>query len=165
MAARRCFWLVLLLVVVTAASLLGCAEEGPPGQTGPSGSPGQAGEVITVTAPAPPPAPLPPEVGLTPSQAQPRVSFDAADLPSGVKPGEVIASSPARVRVAFKLTNGNGEPIGRTGLDPMRFTIAHLEVDPVTGLSRWLNYIFRTQQSPITGVEVTQPNDETYGTY
>jgi OmcA/MtrC family decaheme c-type cytochrome len=93
------------------------------------------------------------------------VSFASADLPSGVKPVEVIASSPARVRVAFKLTNDNGEPIGRTGLDPMRFTISHLEVDPVTGLTRWLNYIFRTQKSPITGVEVTQPNDETDGTY
>jgi len=165
MAWRKRFWLTLLLVITIGTSVIGCVDEGPRGPAGSSGNPGQAAEVITITTSTPPAAPLPADVGLTTRQAQPRISFDRADLPSGTQPVEIISASPGRVRVAFKLTDDNGDPVDRTKLDPLRFTISHLVVDSQTGLTQWLNYIFRTQRSPITGLEVTQPNDETNGTY
>lgn len=162
MAARRRFCLMLLLAMVTSVSLMGCVDEGPQGETGP---PGQPGEIIIVTTPPEDVAPLPPDVGLTPAQAQPRVSFDPADLPPGVPPAEVVSFSPSRVRVAFKLTDANGDPIERSALEPLRFTLAHLVMDPATGLTRWLSDILRTQASPITGLDVSQPDDESDGTY
>jgi OmcA/MtrC family decaheme c-type cytochrome len=164
MAARQWRWLILILVLAASLSLMGCAEEGPKGEPGPSGPPGQPGEVVIVRPPEEP-APLPPETGLTPRQAQPRVSFAAADLPAGIQQVELVAASPARLRVAFRLTNDLGEPIERTALEPLRFTLSYLQIDPVTGLTHWRSAIFRTQESPITGLTVQQPSDETGGTF
>ena len=120
MAVRRRFWPILLLILVIGVSMIGCAEQGPQGETGTRGPSGQPGEVITITTPPPDVAPLPPEAGLTTRQAQPRVHFDPTTLPAGVRQVEVVADSPARVTVAFTLTNDHGDPIDRTALEPLR---------------------------------------------
>jgi OmcA/MtrC family decaheme c-type cytochrome len=150
---------ILLLVLTVVVSLMGC-ERGPQGEQGATGPPGQPGEVITVTTPPPDVAPLPSETGLTTRQAQPRVHFDPAALPAGVPQVEVVPGSPARVTVAFTLTDDTGTPIDRSVLDALRFTLSHLDVEPQTGLTHWVSDILRTQRSTITSITVTQPNDE-----
>jgi hypothetical protein len=162
---RQHFWPLLFLLLVLGVSMLGCSERGPQGEQGASGSSGQAGEVIIVTTPAPDVEPLPSDTGLTTRQAQPRVHFDPAALPSGVPQVEVVPGSPARLIVAFTLTDDTGAAIDRAVLQPLRFTLAHIEVDPQSGLTGWLSDIFRTQASRITDLTVTQPADETNGTY
>src|SRR5437867_2929054 len=152
MTATWRFWLTLLLVLVISADMLSCVEQGPPGETGASGPSGPPGEVITVTAPPPNVAPLPSETGLTTRQAQPRVHFDPAALPAGVPQVEVVPGSPARVTVAFNVTDDNGTPIDRSVLDALRFTLSHLDVEPQTGLTHWVSDILRTQKSTITGL-------------
>jgi OmcA/MtrC family decaheme c-type cytochrome len=160
MAAGRVYWLGMLLVLVLGMSIVGCSDEGPQGEQGPAGPAGPEGP------PGPPgPASRPPAGQLTPDQAQPRVSFDADDLPDGVPPAEIVTDGSARVRVAFRLTNAEGDPLALEDLEPLRFTLSHLEVDSASGLTRWLSYIFRTQESPITGLSVMQPDNETDGTY
>ena len=72
---------------------------------------------------------------------------------------EVVPGSPARVTVALRLTDDTGTPIDRSVLDALRFTLSHLDVEPQTGL-HWVSDILRTQRSTITGITVTQPNDE-----
>ena len=166
MAVQQHFWPISLLVLTMVVSMIGC-EQGPQGEPGPSGPPGQAGEVIIVTTPPPDVAPLPPNTGLTPQQAQPRVHFDPAMLPAGT-PQVEISGSPARLTVAFTLTDDTGAPLDRAVLDPLRFTLSHLDVEPQTGLTHWLSDIFRTQTSqtpPLTGLTVLQPFEETNGTY
>ena len=162
MATGRDYWLGILLMLVLGMSMsvIGCAEEGPMGEQGPPGPPGEAG-------PPGPPGPTPqiPSGELTPNQAQPQVSFDVADLPAEVPQVEIVTAGTAQVRIAFILTNAEGKPLALADLEPLRFTLSHLEVDAVTGLTRWLSYIFRTQQSPITGLTVMQADNETDGTY
>ena len=159
MAVQQHFWPISLLVLTMVVSMIGC-EQGPQGEPGPSGPPGQAGEVITITTPPADVAPLPPNTGLTPQQAQPRVHFDPATLPPGT-PQVEISGSPARLTVAFTLTDDTGAPLDRAVLDSLRFTLSHLDVEPQTGLTHWLSDIFRTQTSqtpPLTGLTVTQPS-------
>jgi OmcA/MtrC family decaheme c-type cytochrome len=160
MTVQQGVWPLAWLILMIALSMCGCSEQGPQGEQGATGPPGQPGEVITVTTPPPDVAPLPSETGLTTRQAQPRVHFDPAALPAGVPQVEVVPGSPARVTVAFTLTDDNGTPIDRSVLDTLRFTLAHLDVEPQTGLTHWLSDILRTQKSTITGITVTQPNDE-----
>src|SRR5712691_1536759 len=81
-------------------------------------------------------------------------------MQAGIPQVEVVTGSPARVTVAFNLTDDNGTPIDRSVLDALRFTLSHLDVEPQTGLTHWVNDILRTQKSTITGLTVTQPNDE-----
>ena len=167
MAVQQHFWPISLLVLAMVVSMIGCVEQGPQGEQGPGGPPGQAGEVITITTSPADVAPLPPDAGLTPQQAQPRVSFDPAALPAGTQQVE-ISGSPARLTVAFTLTDDTGAPLDRAVLDPLRFTLSHLDVEPQTGLTHWLSDIFRTQTSqtpPLTGLTVLQPFEETNGTY
>jgi hypothetical protein len=64
------------------------------------------------------------------------------------------------VTVAFNLTDDDGHAIERTVLDTLRFTLSHLDAAPQTGLTHWVSDIVRTQKSTITGITVTQPNDE-----
>ena len=166
MAVQQHFWPISLLVLTIVVSMIGC-DQGPQGEQGPSGPPGQAGEVVTITTPPADVAPLPPHTGLTPQQAQPRVHFDPATLPPGT-PQVEISGSPARLTVAFTLTDDTGAPLDRAVLDPLRFTLSHLDVEPQTGLTHWLSDIFRMQTSqtpPLTGLTVAQPYEETNGTY
>ena len=166
MAVQQHFWPISLLVLTLVVSIIGC-EQGPQGEPGPSGPPGQAGEVIIVTTPPSDVAPLPPNTGLIPQQAQPRVHFDPATLPAGT-PQVEISGTPARLTVAFTLTDDTGAPLDRAVLDSLRFTLSHLDVEPQTGLTHWLSDILRTQTSqtpPLTGLTVTQPADESNGTY
>src|SRR4029450_6200035 len=160
MAVRQGVWPLSLRILVIVVSMYGCSEQGPQGEQGAPGPPGPPGPVITVTTPPPDVAPLPSETGLTTRQAQPRVHFDPAALPAGVPQVEGVPGSPARVTVAFTLTDDNGTPIDRSVLDTLRFTLAHLEVEPQTGLTHWLSDILRTQKSTLTALTVTQPNDE-----
>lgn len=160
MAVRQCFWPILSLILAVILSIMGCVEQGPQGEQGASGPPGPPGEVVTVTTPPPDVAPLPSDTGLTTRQAQPRVHFDRAVLPAEIPQVEVGPGSPARVTVAFNLTDDNGTPIDRSVLDTLRFSLSHLEVEPQTGLTHWSSDILRTQRSTITGITVTQPNDE-----
>jgi OmcA/MtrC family decaheme c-type cytochrome len=70
--------------------------------------------------------------------------------------------------VAFALTDDTGAPLDRAVLEPLRFTLSHLDVEPQTGLTHWLSDIFRMQTSqtpPLTGLTVAQPFEETNGTY
>src|SRR4029434_2772782 len=160
MAMQRRFRSIPLFLLTVVVSMIGCVEQGPQGEQGATGPPGQPGEVVTITTPPPDVAPLPSEVGLTTRQAQPRISFDPAALPAGIPQVEVVPGSPARVTVAFRLTDDNGTPIDRSVLDALRFTLSHLDVEPQTGLTHWVSDILRTQRSTITGITVTQPNDE-----
>src|SRR2546428_804509 len=160
MAVGRCFWSLLLMGLAVIVTIISCVEQGSQGEQGASGPPGQPGAVITVTTPAPDVAPLPSETGLTTRQAQPRVHFDPAALPAGVPQVEGVPGSPARVTVAVNVTDDNGTPIDRSVLDALRFTLSHLEADSTTGLTHWVSDILRTQKSTITGLTVTQPNDE-----
>jgi OmcA/MtrC family decaheme c-type cytochrome len=167
MAVQKHFWPILLLVLTTLVSMIGCVEDGPQGEPGPSGPAGQAGEVITITPPPADVAPLPPDTGLTPQQAQPRVHFDPARLPAGT-PQVEISGSPARLTVAFTLTDDTGAPLDRAVLEPLRFTLSHIDVESQTGLTHWLSDIVRMQTSqtpPLTGLTVPQPADENNGTY
>jgi OmcA/MtrC family decaheme c-type cytochrome len=79
-----------------------------------------------------------------------------------------ISGSPARLTVAFALTDDTGAPLDRAVLDPLRFTLSHIDVEPQTGLTHWLSEIFRSQTGqtpPLTGLTVLQPYEETNGTY
>ena len=166
MAVQQHFWPISLLVLTIVVSMIGC-EQGPQGEQGPSGPPGQAGEVVTITTPPADVAPLPPNVGLTPQQAQPRVHFDPATLPPGT-PQVEISGSPARLTVAFTVTDDTGAPLDRAVLEALRFTLSHLDIAPQTGLTHWLSDILKTQTSqtpPLTGLTVPQPTEETNGTY
>src|SRR5215470_19908469 len=107
------FWPLSLLILVSVVSMCGCSEQGPQGTQGASGPAGQPGEVVTITTPPPDVAPLPSDTGLTTRQAQPRVHFDPAALPAGTPQVEVGPGSPARVTVAFNLTDDTGTPIDR----------------------------------------------------
>ena len=165
MAVQRRFWPIPLLVLTMAVSLIGCVEEGPQVDPGPSGPAGQPGEIIILSFHLTMWRPCHPARGSHPSRHSP-VSVLILPCSPGT-PQVEIAGSPASLTVAFALTDDTGVPIDRAVLDFLGFTLSHLDVEPQSGLTHWISDIFRTQTSqtpPLMGLTVPQPSEESNGT-
>ena len=140
-------------------------EQGPPGQvgavgpagpTGPSGPQGNVGLQGSsgLQGPQGLPGAFGPQGPLGDAVAGADVKIDITNVDIGAD----------RIPVAtFKLTDGKGVPLNLTDLDtsttngPVRFTIAAITIDPISGNSQYVNYILRTVKgAPFTVDGVTK---------
>lgn len=126
--------LTMVVLIIAAALVVGCAGvTGPQGPAGPAGPAGSAGPAVPAgpAGPAGPPgppgkvAPVPPGPGL-------KLEITKVEIPTDNKPV-----------VTFKLTDDKGNPVKVADLDAgsLRFTLAKIVEDKDTKLTRYESYI------------------------
>lgn len=119
---------------------------GPAGSTGPAGPAGQAGSAGVAGAPG---------------KAGPAGAAAAVTPGPGLKAAisKVDIAADGKVTVSYKLTDDKGNPFSRTDLDANseRFSIARIETDSASGLTRWLSYVL----ADLKGAKFTFKGKET----
>ncbi|MDO8635292.1 MAG: hypothetical protein Q7R34_03475, partial [Dehalococcoidia bacterium] len=145
---KSSFIVLIIFGIILSIGLLFVACKGP---AGPTGERGPAGPVGTA-GPAGSPGPAGPAGARGPAgDAGASGKAGPAGAAASVAPGpglkatisNVDIAADGKVTVSYKLTDDKGNPFNRTDLDANseRFSIARIESDSASGLTRWLSYV------------------------
>ena len=103
---------------------------------------------------------------------QQRAFYLDSNQVSFVRPGlqlviqSVVLGADLKLRVTFKITDDNGLPLDRDGVQtPGSVSTSFVGARIPAGQSQYVAYTTRTQTSPITGVSAVQAGTDSGGTY